>query len=384
MDLPFDEKEVPASATGVIVTDLDAFRRNYVKLRDMAAPAECAAVVKANGYGTGALQAGRTLAGAGCRTFFVATFDEAQALRTTLPEPDIYVLDGLMPGNAAHFTEANLRPVLGDMGEIAEWTEHCRAIGRKLPAALHVDTGMNRLGLKVEGQRQLLAGLEVLDSFDPSLVMSHLACGDTPDNPKNEDQRTHFQSFIEKLPPARASLANSAGIFLGTPFHFDLVRPGIALYGGNPFSDRANPMEPVVHLYGRVAQTGKAKVGETVGYGAALKLKRDTRYATVAIGYADGFFRSLGSTDNRPGAVAYAGGQPAPVLGRVSMDLIVFDITDLPGNAVRRGGFLELIGRNFTVDDAAACAGTIAYEILTSLSRRCHRIYLGGPQARGA
>ncbi|HKJ62699.1 MAG TPA: alanine racemase [Hyphomicrobiales bacterium] len=384
MDLPFDEKDIPASATGVIVTDLDALVRNYAKLRELAAPAECAGVVKANGYGVGALAAGRALAAAGCRTFFVATLAEAQALRAELHDPDIYVLDGLIPGNAALFTEADLRPVLGDMDEIAEWSWYCRETEQKLPAALHVDTGMNRLGLKAQGQRKLLADLEILDSFELSLVMSHLACGDTPDNPKNDDQRAHFQSFIEKLPPVRASLANSAGVFLGKPYHFDLVRPGVALYGGNPFSERANPMEPVVRLYGRVMQTGTAKAGETVGYGAALELVSDTRYASVAIGYADGFFRSLGSSNKRPGAIAYAGDHPAPILGRVSMDLTVFDITDIPQAAVQRGGFLELIGRHFTVDDAGACAGSMAYEILTSLSRRCHRIYIGGTSAEGA
>ena len=177
----------------------------------------------------------------------------------------------------------------------------------------------------------------------------------------------------------RTSLANSAGVLIGKPYHFDLVRPGIALYGGNPFSDRTNPMEPVVRLFGRVIQTGEAEAGETVGYGATLQLKRDTRYATVAIGYADGYFRKLGSNDDRLyGAVAYAGEHPAPILGRISMDLTVFDITDLPDGTVERGGFLELIGERFTVDDAGICAGTFAYEILTSLGRRCHRIYLGG------
>lgn len=378
MDLPFDEKDIPASATGVIVTDLNALLRNYGKLRDLAAPAECAAVVKANGYGTGASPVGQALAADGCRTFFVATLAEAQALRADLPEPDIYVLDGLFPGSAALFTEARLRPVLGETGEIAEWAGHCRRTGRKLPAALHVDTGMNRLGLKAEGQRNLLADLPVLDDFELSLIMTHLACGDTPGNPKNEAQLAHFQSFIGKLPPARASLANSAGTLIGKPYHFDLVRPGVALYGGNPFFDRANPMEPVVQLYGRVLQTGEARAGETVGYGAALQLTRDTRYATIAIGYADGFFRKLGSSDDHlHGAVAYAGEHPAPILGRVSMDLTVFDITDLPDGTVQRGGFLELIGKNFTVDNAGTCADTMAYEILTSLSRRCHRIYLG-------
>ncbi len=383
MSKPFRPEDVPAEATGVILTDLDALTRNYVKLRDMAAPAECAAVVKADGYGVGAIEVARALSQAGCKTLFVATLEEAIALRAALPEAVIYVLDGLFPGSAAKFAADGLRPVLGALEEAEEWSAFCVSTGQKLSAALHIDTGMNRLGLKAGERGALLGAPEKLGSFDLSLVMSHLACGDTPDDPKNEAQRADFQAVLAALPNARGSLANSAGVFMGKPYHFDLVRPGVALYGGNPFSDRANPMEPVVRLYGRVVHTGWAAAGETVGYGGALTLSRDTRYATVAIGYADGYFRALGSSDYRPGAVAFAEGRAAHILGRVSMDLTVFDITDMPEGAVRRGGFLELIGERFTVDDAGRAAGTMAYEILTSLSARCHRIYSGGGSPTG-
>lgn len=385
MSSRFSLQNIPAGATGVLLTDLDALVRNYEKLAELAAPAECAAVVKADGYGVGAGQVGRALAGAGCKTFFVATLAEGVRLRAELADTVIYVLDGLFPGSAGEFAGSNLRPVLGDLAEIDEWSEFCRSSQREMPAALHIDTGMNRLGLKTDGRKTIVSEPERLNGIPLSPIMSHLACADDPDDPKSEMQRADFVSVLANLPNAPASLANSAGIFHGKGFHFDLVRPGIALYGGNPFANRDNPMEPVIRLYGRVIQTGLAKAGETVGYGAMLKLDRDTHYAAVAIGYADGFFRALGSSNKYPGAVAYADGCPAPILGRVSMDLTVFDITDLPEGSVQRGGFLELIGDRFTVDDAARLAGTIGYEILTSLSTRYHRIYSGGgPPARGA
>ncbi len=207
--------------------------------------------------------------------------------------------------------------------------------------------------------------------------MRHLACADRPDQAKNAEQRKHFADFAAKLPKMPLSLANSAGTLIGPDYHFDLVRPGVALYGGNPFARRPNPMKPVIGLYGRIAQIGEAHPGETVGYGAAVTLTRPTRYVTVSAGYADGYFRALGSTDAQAGARAYLDGRPIPILGRVSMDLIVFDVTDVPPDAVRRGGFVELFGPSFTADDAAALADTISYEILTSLGSRYTRIYLG-------
>jgi alanine racemase len=373
--------EIPASASGVLAVDLGAIARNYRKLKKMAAPAECAAVVKGNGYGVGASRVASALLSQGCLTFFVATLQEAAALRADLPKAAIYVLDGLFPGSARDFAAHDLGPVLGDPAEIAEWSQFCRTSGKTLPAALHVDTGMNRLGLKAADQRQILDNLARLTDAGVELIMSHLACADTPDHPKNAEQRSRFTGFAAALPPTPLSLANSAGIFLGKDFRFDLVRPGIALYGGNPFVGLANPMQPAIRLYARIVQIGEAAAGETVGYGAALRLKRPTRYITAAVGYADGYFRALGSADARPGARAYLDDRPLPILGRVSMDLIVFDVTDLPPDSVRRGGFIELIGPNFTVDDAGALAGTMAYEILTNLGSRYTRLYLGAESA---
>jgi alanine racemase len=379
---------IPASAPGVLIIDLDALLRNYAKLRDLAAPAECAAVVKGDGYGLGAKQIGTALFAAGCRTFFVATLAEAVGLRGALPNAAIYVLDGLFPGSAAEFVAGRLQPVLGSIAEIEEWTSLCQERQAQFPAAIHVDTGMNRLGLKAAERRAFMARPDMLKGFPVSLLMSHLACADTPDNPKNAAQCQDFTAFARSLPQMRLSLANSAGVFLGPDFRFDLVRPGIALYGGNPFSGLPNPMEPVVSLYGRIAQLGEADAGETVGYGGALRLNRRTRYVTVSTGYADGYFRLLGSSDGHAGALAYIGDRPLPILGRVSMDLIMFDITDIPPELAQRGGFVELIGPRFTVDNAAALAGTIGYEILTSLGTRYHRIHLsetnGTPQAGGS
>jgi alanine racemase len=289
----------------------------------------------------------------------------------------LYVLDGLFPGTAPEFAAIGARPVLGSLDEITEWAGYCATVDDPVPAAVHIDTGMNRLGVKPADNDALVVAGDILKSFPTELVISHLACADTPDDPRNAGQRSAFAALADQLPAMRRSLANSAGCFLGPDYAFDLVRPGIALYGGNPFADRPNPMEPVIRLQGRIAQLGEAERGETIGYGATRTALRRTRYVTVATGYADGYFRALGSTDARDGAVGFIGEHALPILGRVSMDLIVFDITDLPDGVAERGGLVELLGERFTIDDAAALVGTIPYEVLTSLGNRYQRIYTG-------
>jgi alanine racemase len=263
------------------------------------------------------------------------------------------------------------------MEEIIEWAGCGAGIAAPLPAAVHIDTGMNRLGVNPNDYEALIVAGDMLEAFPTDLLMSHLACADTPEHPKNAAQLAAFMEITDKLPQIPRSLANSAGVFFGEDYAFDLVRPGIALYGGNPFANHRNPMEPVIRLYGRIAQLGQAERGETIGYGAARALTRRTRYATVTAGYADGYFRALGSTDAQDGATAWLGDHPVPILGRVSMDLIVFDVTDTPEDIAQRGGLIELIGERFTIDDAAAIAGTIPYEVLTSLGQRYQRIYSG-------
>lgn len=378
-------RAAPATANGVLVVDLDALARNYAKLRALAAPAECGAAIKAEAYGLGADEVARTLFDAGCRTFFIASQAEGAALRATLPDATIYALNGLPPGTAADFARADVRPVLGSMREIDEWKAYCRAQNDARPAAIQIDTGMNRLGIKAadcETLRELppepeTSAAALAPAFPVSLVMSHLACADEADHPKNAAQLKAFVALSALIPPATRSLANSAGTFLGTAYHFDLVRPGIALYGGNPFTGKPNPMEPVVRLYGRVAHVGEAESGETVGYGASRHLLRHTRYVTVTAGYADGLFRAAGSRDGHEGIFATAGEHRLPILGRVSMDLSVFDATDTPENTIRPGDFVGLLGARFTADDVALRAGTISYEVLTNLGRRYHRIYIG-------
>lgn len=374
-----EQREPGVEATGLLTVNLGALRGNYRFLRARAGGAECAAVVKADAYGLGAERVAPALMGDGCRTFFVATIEEARRLRPVVGDATkatIYVLDGLLPGAAAALAKADARPVLGSLPEIEEWASFCRRHGRRLPAALHIDTGMNRLGLGAAEVEALARRPDPLSAFEIALVMSHLACADEPEHPKNELQRAAFERLRSLLPPAPASLANSAGILLGENYLFDLVRPGIALYGGNPRVSGDNPMQPVVRLDGRIAQIRCVAAGESVGYGAGHTLARPTRIATVCVGYADGYMRCLGASDTTAGAVAYIEGRAAPLLGRVSMDLITIDVTDVPDCLVRRGSLVELIGPHVGVDELAVRARTIGYEILTSLGRRYARRYV--------
>jgi len=364
------------SDTGLLLIDLDALRANYRRLRDAAPGAQAAGVVKADGYGLGLAPVARALAADGCRTFFVATQSEAQALRTAQPDAAIYVLDGLPPGGAEAFAQSGLRPVLGDLGEIEEWAGYCRASGFPGAAAVHLDTGFNRLGLDMDGVKALAARSDLLDAFDMALIMSHLACADTPDHPMTARQAALFDEMRALLPPARASLAASGGIQLGSRYHYDLTRPGVALYGGRALQG-APPMAPVVRLLARIATVREAQAGETVGYSAGHTLTRCSRIAVVTAGYADGYFRLYGASDERPGAHGHIGAYRVPVLGRVSMDLTAFDVTDVPEHLVRRGGWIELLGPRLRVDDLAAHAQTVGYEVLTSLGRRYARHYLG-------
>lgn len=364
------------AATAVLTIDLNALQANYRDLKARPGSAECAAVVKADAYGLGVAPAARALARAGCGTFFVATPGEAETLRRDLPETTVYVLDGLFPGAGETLAVTGARPVLSSLAEIEEWASVCAQRGEKLPAAIHIDTGMNRLGLYPDESAALTENPDLLETFDLALVMSHLACADEPDHPMNEAQRAAFETARMALPPAPASLANSGGILLGPAYHYDLVRPGVALYGGLAAIGE-NPMRPVVRLDARIAQVREAKTGDAVGYGAAQTLKRPTRIAVIAAGYADGIFRHLGASDSAPGLTGYIGDHPAPVLGRISMDLITLDVTDVPEDLAVRGAFVELLGPHVSVDDLADQAGTIGYEVLTSLGRRYRRVYTG-------
>lgn len=366
-----------AYATAILTIDLDALAANYRLLRARAAPAECAAVVKADAYGLGMAKAAPALWLAGCRTFFVATLAEALELRGLLPDATIYVLNGFVAGTADVFRKARLRPVLNSTDEIMEWATYGTDIGEALPCAVHVDSGMNRLGLSAAEIKTLRSGAEIWSAITLSLVMSHLACADDPTHAKNKTQRKLFESLRSQLPEALASLANSAGILLGPDYHYDLVRPGIALYGGHPQRRGQNPFRSVVHLKGRILQVRECAPGETIGYGATRTLDRVSRIAVVSVGYADGLFRALSTEDGEDGLVAYLGTHQVPILGRVSMDLITVDVTDVPEAASKRGDWVELIGHNVSAHTLAHHAGTIDYEVLTSLGRRAARRYTG-------
>lgn len=367
----------PADARAVLQINLDALRANWRKLSQKAGAAECAGVIKADAYGLGIEQICRALIDEGCRTFFCATLGEGQRIRTVDPGVAIYILDGLLPGASAYYAGFNLQPALSSLSEIQEWATYCTSVGRRLPAAVHIDTGMNRLGLPEYEIDALPSFPGLFDNFDLTLVLSHLACADYRDSPMNTYQRERFDRLTAKLPATRRSLANSGGIFLDPAFHYDLVRPGIALYGGRAFEGSPNPMQTVVKLSAKVLQVRDVPASETVGYGAVHTARKPTRVATIACGYADGFLRALGGSTDHPGPAGYIGPHPVPIVGRVSMDLITLDVSDVPEDLVYRGAWVEVMGDRVTLDDLTDRAGTIGYELLTRLGRRVHRIYEG-------
>ena len=374
-----DAHAIPPDARAVLTIDLAALRANWGALNRESGGAECAGVIKADAYGLGIEEIARALVAEGCRTFFVATLVEARSVRQAHPAVTIYVLDGLLPGAAAHYTGFDLCPCLSSLAEVREWAAWCDASGRKLRAALHIDTGMHRLGLSREEVEQLAGPeREIFDHFELALVMSHLACADVAAHPMNPTQLARFNALRATLPQAPASLANSGGVFLGPEYQFDLVRPGIALYGGRAFEGHPNPMRWVVRLQARILQVRQVATGEPIGYGATFEVSRDSRVATLACGYADGFLRALSSPTGRHGPVGYVGAHPVPVVGRVSMDLITVDVTDVPEREACRGGWVEILGPRTTIDDLTDMAGTIGYELLTRLGRRVHRVYANG------
>jgi alanine racemase len=357
--------------------DLDAIRANWAKLNQTVGPdVECAGVVKAEAYGMGLDQIATALTHEGCETFFTATVQEARHVRRVQPGAKIYVLDGLLPGAAAHYAGFDLRPVLSSMLEVNEWAEFCRGEGRRRPAAVHVDTGMNRLGIPIDELPGIGESQQAFADFEVALVMSHLACADTPRHPMNAHQKRAFDDARKRLPDAPASLANSGGTFLGPDFHYDLVRPGISLYGGRAFEGGPNPMQSVVRFNARILQVRDALPGQTVGYGATYTLSKPARIATIACGYADGFLRALSGDNVRPGPVGYIAGLPVQVVGRVSMDLITLDVSNIPRDLAVRGAWVEIIGDKVTMDDLTDQAGTIGYELLTRLGTRVHRVYI--------
>ena len=359
----------PDQAGATLKVNLAALAQNWRTLAKRAGAAECSAVVKADAYGVGLEPAARTLAKAGCRSFFVAHVFEAVALRGFAPDATIYVLNGLVPGTVPLYVAHRLTPVLGSLPELREWAES----GAGLGVAIMLDTGLNRLGLEAY---ELAEAAPLLAALKIDLVLSHFASSEDAKDPTNAAQIAAFNALRAQVPKARASLANSSGIYLGKEALFDLVRPGYALYGGNPTPGVKNPMRSVVALHARVVQTRRVKMGERAGYNGQWTAPSPRILATLSLGYADGLLRAARGTAAHQGGEAIVNGVRCPFVGRVSMDLTILDVTD--AGAVARGDGVEILGPHISVDDLGARADTIGYEILTGLGRRYARVYTGG------
>ncbi|HAX90930.1 MAG TPA: alanine racemase [Rhodospirillaceae bacterium] len=357
--------------TPYALIDLATIAANYRFLCDKAGKARCGAAVKANAYGLGLVPVASALKNAGCTNFFTAHFSEALALRAHIKDGEIVVLHGLSKNDFAQALAHNITPMLNHLGAVQEWGAFSRERGESLPAMIHLDTGMNRLGLSPAEQAHLAAHHDLLDGIEIKAWASHFACADEFDNPMTTQQRDRLNSILSQLPSAPISLCNSSGLFWGEDYHFDLARPGVALYGGNPTPHLANPMKAVMTLHSPILQIRDVEAAMTVGYAASHSIKRKGRVATIALGYADGYHRALSNK-----GTVMIGQHQAPLIGRVSMDLITLDVTDVPEAAAHVGADVTLIGAHRTIDQAADEAGTICYELLTSLGERVRRDYL--------
>ena len=345
---------MPAPAT--LTIDLNALAANFHTLEAVGG-APVHPVVKADSYGLGAAACAGRLMAEGARTFFVARTSEGERLRAALgPEPAIYLLDGCLTGRAARLRAAGLRPVLNTGAQVAEWQE---AGGGR--CGLQIDTGMNRLGFRAEDAPEPFEGLE--------LVLSHLACADDPTEPMNARQRDAFAAAATRYPGTVRSFANSGGVFLGADYGFDATRPGICLYGGGPEGRPDARIRPVATLEAEVLHVREVPAGESVGYSRGFVTGKASRIATCATGYADGLLRTYS-----PNGMAHVAGSLRPIVGRVSMDVCAVDITGLE---IAVGDRVELYGANRMLDEAATAAGTIAYELLTSITARVPRVYVG-------
>jgi alanine racemase len=360
--------DVPPGAGAVLDVDLTAIVANWRTLCARHPAGPVAGIVKADAYGLGARRVAPALRDAGCQHFFVAHLDEALGIRPLLAGSMLAVLNGLLAGSEETFVADNITPVLGSIPEVDRWAALAGRVGRKLPAILHVDTGMARLGLDAKELTLLRQDTARLSSIDVLYIMTHLVSSELSGDPLNHEQRARFETACIGLPPVPRSLANSSGIFLGEDFGSGLARPGAALYGINPTPGATNPMRPVARLHTRVLQVRTIEAGESVGYNAIWRATRRSQIATAALGYGDGWPRSLSGQGK-----AFFDGRAVPLVGRVSMDLTTFDITDHPD--IHAGAWLEVIGPHCSLDEVAAAAGTVGYEILTSLGGRFHRIY---------
>ena len=353
-------------STTRITIDLAALAANYAQLRTLARNSEVAAVVKANAYGLGVAPVTSRLISAGCRTFFVATVAEGVEVRALHPATRIFVLGGLQVGSLADFARYRLLPVLNTVAEVDTWARQLAGA----PAALQIDTGMTRAGLSADEAEALGLDTNRRGALNLALILSHFACADEPARAMNLEQLERFERLRRHWPGIPWSLANSAGTFLGPRYHGDLVRPGIALFGGRPQASGVNPMSEVVRLQGRVLQVRAVREAVSVGYGATMRILPPARIATIGVGYADGYPRALSAR-----GYASQNGHRAPLVGRISMDLLTVDVSEAVHDELLVGDYVDLIGGGAPLEEVASLAGTVNYELLTSLSRRAEWIY---------
>lgn len=364
-------------AGAVLTVDLAAIADNYRQLTQRTAGAVCAAVVKADAYGLGAAQVAPVLEQAGAQEFFVAHVDEGLALKPYVSDRTrITVLHGARPQALQDCVQCGLRPVLNSLEQIAKLRALAEKTDRPFDAVLQLDTGMSRFGLSEADVKEISENPSLLKGISVSLIMSHLACADSPQNSANAWQRDNLKAYAALLPAAPLSLAASSGVFLGPEYHFNLVRPGAALYGVAPNATAPNPLKQVVRLQAHVLQTRSLSKGDRVGYGLTWQAERPCRVATIATGYADGFARAGAST-----GCVWFNGKKLPILGRISMDSMTVDISSVPEHELGPDALVDLLNADYGVDDVAKAEGTIGYEILTSLGRRYHRVYQNTSEA---
>lgn len=349
----------------ILTVDLAALRANYRLLADRASPARCAAAVKANAYGLGVEAVVPALGGEACDCFFVATFEEGVQVKTLAPDAEVYVLEGPKSADLSSFSVEGLIPVINTVDALRDIVE------MPLPFALHIDTGINRLGITVAEIEQFLTDEpSFFDALPLKLVMSHLAAAGDPQNEMNTRQLNEFNRVRALLPSAPASLANSGGTLLGASYHHHMVRPGIGLYGGAPGDAFKDIFEPVVRLEARIVQIKTIKAKGSVGYDGAWTAKVDSIIATLAIGYADGYVTSFFESGK-----VLIGGELAPIVGKISMDLTTVDITHLGSDKAEVGDYATLIGDGLSLDTVAKNGNMHAYQLLTSLGARVVRKY---------
>jgi len=359
---------------GRFTINFPAMQDNFKIVQDRVDPS-CAigAVVKANGYSCGVDKVGQALAEAGANLFFVATLQEALNLRHAVGNsPQVAVFNGFWQPESEAYVAHNIVPVLNSMPEIEAYSVLSQKMGKTLPAMIHIDTAMNRLGLETQDLQTLQEHPDKLSGTDILYVMSHFSSADDPKSDTHKTQNEAFLKACSMLPPAKKSLANAPGLFRNKEYHYDMVRPGLCLYGLNPLPEQPNMMKPVVSLDAPILQIREAKAGEACGYNETYRFEKNTKLAIVSLGYADGLLRSL---TNR--GKFYYKGYECPIRGRVSMDLTTIDLSNIPENEMPSAGeWVEIVGEHQTIEQLAEDAGTNTHELLTSIGIRYERVYI--------